>query len=413
MGTRKLSFRLLLALTCAGAILLLAVACSSATPKPTATVEAQPTATALPTPTMEPTATPIPTANPTPTPTPAATPTPTPLPTATTTPTPEAYACEYDNTEERRRSVRNKYQDLFESHPFLITYGVERFVTGPRTTRVGITVEVAIAVPNDLLSPNLRIPECLEGIPVHVKEGLGFSFPGEAPDTRKTEIVNIEGGGQATLDLTHYLKCSYRFYVGQDETVKGEETIEFRGERHMETGGTFLGIYGDGEVFILSNAHDSNTPKRVFVYLTCWDDPRLSTPVPSPTPSPAPWPTSTPTPPRPVTLEEYIATVCIPVDERVTIERWGDFAEIVAPMVELRRSVRPPDDMLAYHGALIALWEAMVELAKNIDPDLELHESKAIFSAYPPYQAANEAYGVERQALPKETRATLDEAWCL
>ena len=405
MGTRQSSFRLLLALTCAVVALLLAAACSSATPTP---VPAS-------TPTMEPKATPTPFPTPTATPTPqqTATPAPTPLPTATPTPTPDVYACEYDNTEERRRSVRNKYQDLIKSQPFLVGYGEGRFVTGPRSTKVGITVTVHIAMPNDLLPPELRIPECLEGIPVHVKEGLGFGVLGEGPDTRKTEIVNIEGGGQATLDLTHYLKCRYEFYVGQDETVKGEETIEFRGERLIGTRGTFLGIYGDGEVFIFSNGHDTNTPKQVFVHSRCWDDPRLPTPVPSPTPSPAPWPTSTSTPPRPVTLEEYIATVCIPVDERVTIERWGDFAEILAPHIELRRSLRPPDDMVAYHEALIAFFEVQVELAKDIDPDLALHESKAIFSAYPPYQAAGEAYVVEKQALPKETRIALEKARCL
>lgn len=391
MDTRKLSFRLLLALTGTVFVLLTLAACSSATPTP------EPTAT------MEPT----------PEPTPAATPTPAPTPAATPTPTPDVYACEHDNTEERRRSVQNKYQELIKSQPFLVSYGEGRFVTGPRTTKVGIAVTVNIAVPNDLLPPDLRIPECLEGIPVHVKEGLGFSFSGEAPDTRKTEIVNIKGGGQATLDLTHYLKCSYEFYVGQDETVKGEETIEFRGERLIGTRGTFLGIYGDGEVFILSNSHDPNTPKQVFVNSTCWDDPRLPTQVPSPTPSPAPWPTSTPTPPRPVTLEEYIATICPSMEEKIRLERWGDFAEILAPHIEIRRSLRPPDDMLAYHEALIAFFEVQVELAKDIDPDLALHESKAIFSAYPPYQAAGEAYVVEKQALPKETRAALEKARCL
>ena len=404
MGTRQSSFRLLLALTCAVVALLLAAACSSATPTP---VPAS-------TPTMEPkaTPTPFPTPTATPTPQPTATPAPTPLPTATPTPTPDVYACEYDNTEERRRSVRNKYRDLFERYPFYNGDSEGRFVAGPRTTRVGITVEVAIDVPNDLLPPDRRIPECLEGIPIHVRKGASYFLIGFMPDRTKTRIVDIEGGDQATLDLTHYLRCDYEFYVGQDEAVEGEETIEFRGERHMETGGTFLGIYGGGEEFILSNTHDPNTPKRVFVHLSCWDDPRPPTPVPSPTPSPAPWPTSTPAPtptPTPVTLEEYIDIMC--GGEPAHIQLWRDFEEKLVPLIELRRSLRPPDNMLAYHEALIAMFEARVEVAGEQDPNVELEPY--IFGASPRSVAASAAYRKEVAALPGEMRITLQEARCL
>ena len=388
MDTRKLSFRLLLALTCAVFALLLVAACATR----------QPTPTPAPTATVESTATPTPTPTPAPTPIPTATP----IPTGTPWPTPTLTYVEHMDTcrigtKEEREDIATRYKHLFQRHPF---YNGWMHREGE-----GLEIGVHMEVHNYWLPPEDRIPNCIEGISVHF--GLwSYVRPPSRQHSYSRDMVYIEPGRQVTLDFAGYLVCDYEFYVAQDETVEGEETIGFEGERYVKKNqDIFYGIYGDGEEFILSNAHDPNNPKRVYLYAECLHDPRLPTPVPSPTPSPAPWPTSTPAPaptPTPVTLEEYIAIHCTPpVDERPTINRYGDFAEIIAPSLEIRRSVRPPDELLAWHLAHIALYEVKVEMAKEMNPDVELSEVY-IFGASPRHQAASAAYSEELGALPEE-----------
>ncbi len=395
MGTRQSSFGLLSVLICAVVVLLLAAACSSATPtpEPTATMEPAPVPTITPTPFPTPTATP--------TPQPTATPAPTPLPTATPTPTPDVYACEYDNTEERRRRVGGKYSDRVSSHPFYVTW---------YTARRGIAIEVVMKVPDSWLPSDLRVSDCLEGIRVYFVERTSWPravFGADFPNAKWRDIVDIEAGGHTTLNLGGHRKCDYEFYVGQDQTAEGEETIELEGERYVGKRSTFNIRIGDDEL-IFSNEHDPDTPKRVFVYFECWT--KYSPPrTPDPTATPEPWATPTPTP-TPVTLEGYIATVC--VERRgPELTYWRDFVEKLAPHIEVRRSIRPPDDMLAYHEALVALWEAMLEVAGYMDPNGKVHFNELMMSRQ--FEDAYDAYGEAREALTEETRVALEEATCL
>ena len=134
----------------------------------------------------------------------------------------------------------------------------------------------------------------------------------------------------------------------------------------------------------------------------------LPTPIPTLTPTPTPEPGATPTPtPIPVTLEGYIAFQCA---ERTEHDYWRDFTEKLAPHIEARRSIRPPDDLLAYHDALIALFEAMVEVARHQDPDAYLDFS--VLEANPRYMAARDAHDEEHEALSGKISIALKEADC-
>ena len=384
MDTRKSSFRLLSVLVCAVAILL-AAACSSRTPEPTATATPTPTLTPTPTPTPIPTATPIPTG--------------TPWPTPTLTSVEHMDTCG-PGTAEEREDIITRYRPLFQRHPFYNGW--------MDSDTEGIEVGVHMNVHNFWLPPEARIPDCIEGISVSFALWSYVHTLDIPPVSYRRDLVYIEGGRQVTLKFADYTRCDYQFYVGQDEAVEGEETIEFEGERYVQKRQD--AFYGDGKEFILSNVHDPNTPKRVFVYTECWHDPRLPPPVPSPTPRPTPSLTSTPTPPRPVTLEEYIATVCGSTGE-IELEYWRDVKEHLAPYLERRQSVGPPDELLAYHEALTALYEATIEAAKGQDPDALMYTSR--WRDSPRYRAAKELYYEERDALTEEASAALEEANCL
>ena len=227
MGTMKLSFRLLLALTCGVVPLLLAAAACGILTREV-----------------------------------------------------EVYDCEYDNTEERRESVKEKYRDLFESHPFYWGHGDENFMTEQtQTEKEGIVVRVTVDVPNKFLLPERRIPQCLDGIPVHVEEG-GWFYGANWPVFERTQMMGIVRGGQVPFYINPYLRCHHIFYVGQYEATEGEETIGFNGERHMEVSGSFRDV--DGDVLVLSNSLD--VPKRVYVFSSCPENPErpLPTAIPQP-----------------------------------------------------------------------------------------------------------------------------------
>ena len=378
MGARKLSFSLLSVLISAVVVLAVATACSSATPTPE------------PTPTMEPKATPTPT--PTTTPQPTATPAPTPTPTLT----PEEHMANCRiGTKEEREDIVTRYKPLFQRHPF---YNGWMHREGE-----GLEIGVHMEVPNYWLLPGDRIPACIEGIYVHFGRWSYVRPPGRQRSYIR-DSVYIEPGRQVTLGFAGYLVCDYEFYVGQEEAVEGRETIGFEGERYVKKKqDIFYGIYGDGKGFILSNAHDPNNPKRVYLYAECLHDPRLPTPVPLPTPSPTPSLT-TPTPPRPVTLEEYLDIHCTP--PRPEIRRYGDFAEFVAPRLDLKRSMQPPDELLAWHLAFLDYFGLMVEMAKDMDPDVELMEID-IFGSSPRYHETRAAHAEAFVALPEKIYVAL------
>ena len=147
-----------------------------------------------------------------------------------------------------------------------------------------------------------------------------------------------------------------------------------------------------------------------------------ATPCPCPTPTPSPTPTVEPTPTQPtysaggtvtpippptpvlVTLEEYILNYFC-ADWSEVVYYWRDLVEKTAPKNRLMRSIRPPDDLLAYHEAAIASIEAMVEVARRQDPEGGI--SAGILRESPRYVAAHDDYVEEREALPEELRDAL------
>ena len=74
------------------------------------------------------------------------------------------------NTRERRREVREKYEPLFWRQPDVhgVAIGRMRDENGKVTNTWGITIHVAKKVDQNTLSPEDRIPDCLEGIPTQI-----------------------------------------------------------------------------------------------------------------------------------------------------------------------------------------------------------------------------------------------------
>ena len=126
MDTRKSSFRLLLALTSAVFVLLVAAACSSARSEPDPHLI-----------------------------------------------TPETFLCGGASTDMHIWRIRAKYDTLFQRQPLLrnITVGYMRNDDEKFTTQRGIIIRYANRPGRDqsaLMPPEARIPDCIEGIPVQV-----------------------------------------------------------------------------------------------------------------------------------------------------------------------------------------------------------------------------------------------------
>ncbi len=70
--------------------------------------------------------------------------------------------------------VRKKYEPLFWRQPNVFMTGEGRFTdeNDEYTGEWGIVVSVAKKVDQSTLPPEDRIPDCLEGIPVQIKEEL-------------------------------------------------------------------------------------------------------------------------------------------------------------------------------------------------------------------------------------------------
>lgn len=79
---------------------------------------------------------------------------------------------ETNNTPERRHEVRLKYDDMFWRQPNVFGVSEGRFLgeNGERLETKGILVKVTKKVDQSTLTPKDRIPECLEGIPVQLRE---------------------------------------------------------------------------------------------------------------------------------------------------------------------------------------------------------------------------------------------------
>ena len=82
--------------------------------------------------------------------------------------TPEIYAEDV----ERAQAIRHKYDDLFWRQPNVhgVGIGIIETENGEYTDRAGFIIDVTEKVDQSTLPPEDRIPDCLEGVPVQIKE---------------------------------------------------------------------------------------------------------------------------------------------------------------------------------------------------------------------------------------------------
>ena len=82
--------------------------------------------------------------------------------------TPEIYAQDV----ERARAIRHKYDDLFWRQPNVngVGIGIIETENGEYTDRAGFIIDVTKKVDQSTLPPEDRIPDCLEGVPVQIRE---------------------------------------------------------------------------------------------------------------------------------------------------------------------------------------------------------------------------------------------------
>ena len=93
---------------------------------------------------------------------------------------------------ERARSVRHKYEDLFSRQPNVWGVGIGRvkYPDGQVSEEIGFVVSVTEKVDQNTLSPEDRIPDCLEGVPVFIVEEPVPVLTPEAPEKPKEEREN-------------------------------------------------------------------------------------------------------------------------------------------------------------------------------------------------------------------------------
>ena len=70
------------------------------------------------------------------------------------------------------RAIRHKYEDMFWRQPNVHAVGIGdiRDENGERTGIWGFVIHVSEKVDQSTLPPKDRIPDCLEGVPVHIRE---------------------------------------------------------------------------------------------------------------------------------------------------------------------------------------------------------------------------------------------------
>ena len=99
-----------------------------------------------------------------------------------------------DDRRERIHKVRLKYDPLFWRQPnvFGVGEGLFRDENGELTGGVGIVIRVDKKVDQSTLPPEDRIPDCLEGVPVQIKEADRQRVPIPIEDIDEEEA----NGGQ-------------------------------------------------------------------------------------------------------------------------------------------------------------------------------------------------------------------------
>ncbi|MXY44219.1 MAG: hypothetical protein F4Y50_09280 [Dehalococcoidia bacterium] len=79
---------------------------------------------------------------------------------------------DYEADVERARSIRHKYEDLFWRQPNVhgTSIGIIEDDNGAFTDRAGFVIRVTKKVDQGTLPPEDRIPDCLEEVPVQIRE---------------------------------------------------------------------------------------------------------------------------------------------------------------------------------------------------------------------------------------------------
>ena len=83
-----------------------------------------------------------------------------------------------ENEATRIHKVRLKYNSLFWRQPnvHMVSEGLFRDESGDWMQEGGIVIRVSEKVSQDTLSPEDRIPECLEGVPIQIREEQPIRF---------------------------------------------------------------------------------------------------------------------------------------------------------------------------------------------------------------------------------------------
>ena len=95
-------------------------------------------------------------------------------------------------TDERILEVRNKYRPLIRRQPNYLGSGVGYLMdeNGEPTETSGIVIGVTKKVDQGTLSPEDRIPDCLEGVPVQILERGPIKLLSESPEDTDEEETN-------------------------------------------------------------------------------------------------------------------------------------------------------------------------------------------------------------------------------
>lgn len=77
-----------------------------------------------------------------------------------------------DEAVEKARAIRHKYEDLFWRQPNIWGAGIGKLEdeNNEWDGRVGFVIHVTQKVDQSTLPPEDRIPDCLEGVPVQIRE---------------------------------------------------------------------------------------------------------------------------------------------------------------------------------------------------------------------------------------------------
>ena len=99
-----------------------------------------------------------------------------------------------DEAVERARTIRHKYEDLFWRQPTVhgVGIGLIEDAYGEETGQVGFVIDVTEKVDQSTLPSEDRISDCLEGVPVQIREEPMHTLPLRRVDSDEEESNGTE-----------------------------------------------------------------------------------------------------------------------------------------------------------------------------------------------------------------------------